>query len=98
MVGAPGNTKPLSTTLPRGFVVFAQNRTTLTKTFRMKVLAQPAGGRASFAQFPLPPHTSASPAPLTSLDVQVPPLSTASRTLYVTAPIPWRRSTSTSPK
>ena len=88
LVGAPGNTKPLSTTLPRGFVVFAQNRTTLTKTFRMRVLAQPAGGRASFAQFPLPPYTSSSPAPLTSLDVQVPPLSTASRTLYVTAPDP----------
>ena len=28
-----------------------------TKTFRMTVLAQPVGGRASFEQFPLPPYT-----------------------------------------
>ena len=31
LVGAPGNSKPLSTTLQRGFVVFAQNDTTTTK-------------------------------------------------------------------
>ena len=88
LVGAPGNTKPLSPSVQRGFVVFAQNQTTLTKTFRMTVLAQPAGGRASFDQFPRPPYTPASLAPRTFLDVRVPPKSTASRTLYVTGPVP----------
>ena len=62
-VGSPGSAKPLSATLQRGFVVFAQNMTTSTRNFRMRILNQPPGGRASFAQFPLPPYTSASPAP-----------------------------------
>ena len=87
-VGAPGNSKQLSTTLQRGFVVFAQNDSTTTKTFRMTVLAQPVGGRASFDQFPLPPYTAASPAPKIVLDVRVPPRSTASRTLFVTSSDP----------
>ncbi len=65
LVGSPGNAKQLSTGLQRGFVVFAQNDTTTTKTFRMTVLAQPVGGRASFEQFPLPPYTASSPAPTT---------------------------------
>ena len=85
LVGAPGNTKPLSPTVQRGFVVFAQNQTTVTRTFRMTVLGQPAGGRASFEQFPLPPYSASSPAPRTFIDVRVPPRSTAARTLYVTA-------------
>ena len=51
----------------------------------MRILNQPPGGRASFAQFPIPPFTSASPAPLTSLDVTTPPKSTASRTVFVTS-------------
>ncbi len=88
LVGSPGNTKTLSSTVQRGFVVFAQNQTTTTRTFRMRVLAQPPQGRASFEQFPLPPYTAASPAPLTAIDVRVPAKSTASRTLYITAPDP----------
>ncbi|MFN7976933.1 MAG: LamG-like jellyroll fold domain-containing protein [Vicinamibacterales bacterium] len=88
LVGSPGNSKQLSSTVQRGFVVFAQNQTTTTRTFRMQVLAQPLQGRASFDQFPKPPYTAASPAPLTVLDVKVPPKSTASRTLYITAPDP----------
>ncbi len=88
LVGAPGNAKPLSPTVQRGFVVFAQNQTTVTKTFRMHVLAQPAGGRASFEQFPLPPYTASSPAPLTVIDVRVPARSTASRTVYATSTDP----------
>jgi hypothetical protein len=88
LVGAPGNAKPLSTTVQRGFVVFATNQTTSTRTFRMQVLAQPVGGRASFDQFPLPPYTASSPAPLTVLDVRVPARSTASRTLFVTSTDP----------
>ncbi len=88
LVGSPGNAKPLSATLQRGFVVFAQNMTTTTRNFRMRILNQPPGGRASFAQFPLPPYTSASPAPLTFLDVTTPPKSTATRTVFVTSSDP----------
>jgi hypothetical protein len=88
LVAAPGNSKQLSTTLQRGFVVFATNETTTTKIFRMTVLAQPVGGRASFEQFPLPPYTASSPAPRIVLDVSVPGRSTASRTLYVTSSDP----------
>ena len=54
----------------------------------MRVLAQPVGGRASFEQFPLPPYTTASPAPVITLDVRVPARSTASRTLFVTSTDP----------
>ncbi|MEO8679774.1 MAG: Ig-like domain-containing protein [Vicinamibacterales bacterium] len=88
LAGSPGNTKPLSPELQRGFVVFAQNATNELKTFRMTVLSQPVGGRASFEQFPLPPYTASSPAPLTAIDMQIPPRSTASRTLYVTSSDP----------
>jgi hypothetical protein len=88
LAGAPGNTKPLSPTLQRAFAVFAQNQTTTTRTFRMRVLTQPAGGRASFDQFPLPPYNASSSAPRTFVDVSVPPLSTATRTLFVTASDP----------
>ena len=88
LVGAPGNAKQLSPTVQRGFVVFAQNQTTTTRTFRMTLLAQPPGGRASFEQFPLPPYTASSPPPLTTIDVRVPARSTASRTVYATSSDP----------
>jgi pentapeptide repeat protein len=77
LVGSPGNTKPLSQTLQRGFVVFAQNLTSVLKTFRMQVASQPVGGFASFQQI----FTQ----PVTFIDVIVPPRSTAARTLYVTS-------------
>ncbi|MEZ5418323.1 MAG: sialidase family protein [Vicinamibacterales bacterium] len=88
IVGAPGNAKPLSPTVQRAFVVFAQNQTTVTRTFRMTILAQPAGGRASFEQFPLPPYTASSAPPQTFVDVRVPPRSTAARTVYATGTNP----------
>jgi uncharacterized repeat protein (TIGR01451 family) len=85
LAGSPGNTKPLSPDLQRGFVVFAQNATDLTKSFRMTILNQPPGGRASFEQFPQPPP---SPDPVVSIDMMVPPRSTASRTVYATSTDP----------
>ncbi len=90
IAGSPGNTKPLSTELQRGFVVFAQNTEggDDPRSFRMRILNQPPGGRASFDQFPLPPYTSASPAPLTAIEMIVPPRSTASRTVYITSTDP----------
>ncbi len=50
VVGSPGNTKPLSPTVQRAFVVFAQNTSPTTKSFRMTIASQPTV-RASFRQF-----------------------------------------------
>ncbi|MDO8835488.1 MAG: hypothetical protein Q7V01_07820, partial [Vicinamibacterales bacterium] len=79
VAGSPGNSKPLSSTLQRAFVVFAQNTTNVTKAFRLSILNQPPGGRASFDQFN--PGT-------TTIDVTTPYRTTASRTVYVTSSDP----------
>jgi parallel beta-helix repeat protein len=86
IAGAPSNAKPLSTSFERGFVVFAQNATNVTRVFRLRIMNQPAGGRASFQQWfpsqtPLPP-------PVLTLDVTTLPYSTAVRTLYATSSDP----------
>jgi uncharacterized repeat protein (TIGR01451 family) len=80
LAGSPGNAKPLSPTLQRGFVVFAQNMTPVQKAFRMQILAQPPGGKASFEQI--------ADTPVTFIDVVTPPRSTASRTVFVTSSDP----------
>ena len=90
VAGSPGNTKPLSTTLPRSFVVFAQNATEQTRTYRLTILNQPVGGRASFLQdsvFPATP-TFTPPAVVTTLDVQVPRRSTIARSVFATSSDP----------
>ncbi len=99
LVGSPGNTKTLSPDFQRAFVVFVQNTTaavadqtaTRTKTFRLTITNQPANGRASFNQFPLPANVTATTPPLTVIDTVVPALSTASRTVYVTSTDPHAR-------
>ncbi|HXG54892.1 MAG TPA: lectin-like protein [Vicinamibacterales bacterium] len=91
VAGSPGNTKPLDPLLQRAFVVFAQNATQQVgtfRTFKLTIENQPVGGRASFLQEPLPPYTSASPAPLTTLDVIVPARSTVARNVYATSTDP----------
>ncbi len=81
LAGSPGNTKPLSTDTPRGFVVFAQNLTYQTKAYRLTIENQPVGGSASFAQLGL-----ATPEPLLlSVDVKVAPRSMVTRTVYATS-------------
>lgn len=77
LAGSPGNNKPLSPTLQRAFVVFAQNATNQQRRFRMTIRTQPPGGRASFDQF--------APAALTAIEMNVPRRSTASRSVYVTS-------------
>jgi hypothetical protein len=84
VVGSPGNTKPLSLDLQRGFVVFARNATDVMLSFRMKILNQPVGGRASFSQ------NTGIPV-LTQIDVTTPPRSMASRTVFVTSTDPQAR-------
>ncbi len=79
VVGSPGNAKPLSATLQRAFVVFAQNTTSSIKAFRLTILNQPQGGHASFDQF-MPT--------LTTIDVTTPPRSVAARSVYATSSDP----------
>jgi hypothetical protein len=79
LAGSPGNSKPLSATMQRAFVVFAQNQTYTRKAFRLSILGQPQGGHASFDQF--------DPG-LTQIDVTTPPRSTASRSVYATSTNP----------
>ena len=91
VAGSPGNTKPLDPVLPRGFAVFAQNATELTKIFRLTIESQPAGGAASFLQASLLPSSDPSVPPpphLTVLDVMVPRRSTIARNVYAISSIP----------
>ncbi|MEI6666710.1 MAG: MBG domain-containing protein [Acidobacteriota bacterium] len=81
LAGSPGNSKQLSAKVPRGFVVFAQNTTAALKSFRLSIANQPVGGRASFTQFEIDGL-------LTSVDVNVAPRSSVSRTVYVTSTDP----------
>ncbi len=80
-LGAPGNTKPLGT-IQRAFVVTAENATLLTRSYRFTILNQPTGGQASFLQF-----TAPGAAPLTVLDVTIPPQSTVARSVFATATV-----------
>ena len=77
--GAVGNSKPLDTTLERAFALFIENATSQTRSYRLTIPAQPAGGHASFEQ------VAAGGAILPQLDLSIPAHSTAARTLYVTS-------------
>jgi hypothetical protein len=81
LAGSPGNTKPLSPSVPRGFVVFAQNMTESTRSYRFTIASQPTGGRASFNQVATAPL-------LTTVDAAVPARSTVTRTVFVTSTDP----------
>src|SRR5206468_10672475 len=48
LFSSPQNSKPLSTTLQRAFVVVAQNQSNFDKSFRLVIQNQPPGGWASF--------------------------------------------------
>lgn len=79
VAGSPGNTKPLSQTLERAFVVFVENTSSTLATYRLTIppSQQPPNGYASFLS------QSVSATPLTQLDVSVAPLSSISRTVFV---------------
>ena len=86
VVSARGNAKPLGTSsngklMQREFPVTVQNTTTQTRFYRLTISSQPTGGAASFLQFPV----SGLPNPLTQIDVQVPGLSSTSRSIFVTS-------------
>ena len=91
VAGSPGNSKPLHPTLPRAFVVFAQNATELAHVYRLTIQNQPVGGGASFLQASLLPSVDPAtppPAMVTTIDVIVPRRSTIARNVYATSTNP----------
>jgi hypothetical protein len=79
-VTSPSNSKTLGK-IQRSFPVVVANSTNVTKSFRLTIQNQPPGGKASFLQFP----DATLPDPLTMLDVQVSPISSTSRMVFVTS-------------
>jgi len=82
VAGSPGNTKQLSSSIERGFVVFVQNTAKVDKTYRLAIPTgqQPPGGYASFV--------SKSKPPVTTIAVEVPAVSSIARTVFVTSSNP----------
>ena len=75
---APGNSKALSSTISRAFVVTAQNTSTVQKIFRLSIGNQPANGRATFAQ-----PGKQTVGLLLRLDTTVAPGETAARSVFI---------------
>jgi len=101
LVSSPQNSKPLSTTIQRAFVVLVQNFTNFQKNFRLTIANQPpgsfaiagqttAGGYASFQQ--ALPNQPKLPNPLPALvktqDVTIAGHSGAARTLFALSSSP----------
>lgn len=94
LVSSPQNSKPLSTTVQRAFVVLVQNSTNLQKNFQLSIANQPpgafsiangtTGGFASFQQaVPNQPNLpSPLPTPVTMQTVAIAPHSGASSTVF----------------
>jgi len=104
VVSSPQVSKPLSSTVQRGFVVLVQNQTTGRRAatgpvnyFRLTIANQPVNGFASFAQF-VPPAPVPSPPfpatnngitfPLKSIDVAVAPHTGVARTIFAVSTSP----------
>ena len=78
LVSSPANTKTLGT-YQRAFPVNVVNTTNRVRTYRLSILNQPRGGKASFLQVP----GAGLPDPLVALDVNVAAGSSASRMVFV---------------
>jgi streptogramin lyase len=103
LVSSPQVSKPLSSSIQRGFVVLVQNATSGRSTtagfvnyFRLTIANQPANGFASFAQF-VPPNPVPAPPfpktnngiafPLTSVDVAIVPHTGVARTIFAVSSV-----------
>jgi len=103
-VSSPQISKPLSSSVQRGFVILVQNQTSGRATangpvnyFRLTIANQPANGFASFAQF-VPPSPVPSPPfpttnnrisfPLKSIDVAIAPHTGVARTVFAVSTNP----------
>ncbi len=98
VVSSPQTSKPLSSTIQRGFVILVQNQTSGRASasgpvnyFRLTIANQPASGFASFAQFvppspvpapPFPAMNNGIAFPLTSVDVAIAPHTGVARTVF----------------
>ncbi len=89
-VTSPQNSKPLSASLQRAFVVLVQNQTNFDKTFRLTIANQPTGGFASFiAGLNNPPNPPTPPSPVTTtLDVQIAAHSGIARPVFAVSSSP----------
>jgi uncharacterized protein YjbI with pentapeptide repeats len=103
-VSSPQTSKPLSSTIERGFVVLVQNQTSgrstangLVNYFRLSIADQPVNGFASFAQLvppspvpapPFPTTVNGNPFPLATTDVAVGPHSGIARTVFAVSSNP----------
>ena len=83
VVTTPSNAKQLTTAFPRLFAAVVQNTTEKTKSYRLTIASQPAGGTASFLK----------DAMLTTVDVTLAPRSGASRPVFITSTDPKARVT-----
>lgn len=104
LVTSPQVSKPLSSSIERGFVILVQNATGGRSTpagfvnyFRLTIANQPANGFASFGQFvppspvpspPFPPTNNGLPFPLTSIDVAIAPHTGVARTVFAVSSNP----------
>ncbi|HEY1336982.1 MAG TPA: putative Ig domain-containing protein, partial [Bryobacteraceae bacterium] len=78
LVGSPSNTKILGK-LQRAFPLVVTNSTSQPRSYRLTILNQPRGGKTSFLQVAQP----GLPDPLLTIDVSLPPVSSASRMVFV---------------
>jgi streptogramin lyase len=104
LVSSPQVSKPLSSSIQRGFVLLVQNQTNGRSTpagfvnyFRLTIANQPVNGFASFAQLvppspvpspPFPTTNNGLPFPLTSVDVAIAPHTGIARTVYAVSSSP----------
>lgn len=87
-LSAPGDAKPLGTgsngkLIQRQFPIIVSNTSTTANTYTLTINSQPTGGVASFLQSAV----AGQPYPLTSITVQVPPLSNTSRSVFMTSTV-----------
>jgi hypothetical protein len=88
VLSSPGNSKQLGAgsngkLIQRQFAIVVSNTTAQTQYYELTVAAQPTGGAASFLQFAV----AGQPFPLTQIQVEVPPLSSTSRAIFVTSTV-----------
>jgi uncharacterized protein YjbI with pentapeptide repeats len=83
----PQQSKPLSSTLQRAFVLELFNSTDQLRTFALTIENQPAGGFASFAVAPTP-LPSTLPTPLTQITVTLTARSGATRSVFAVSTSP----------
>ena len=89
VVSAPGNAKLLGTgsngkLIQREFPITVANTTPVARQYQITMSSQPVGGVASFLQAPVQTNP-ATPYPLTTITVQVPGLSSTSRSVFATS-------------